>query len=126
MILWTIVPVKPFKEGKSRLAGYISPQTRGALNRDLLTRTLDAIRLGQIDAEIIVVSRDNDALDFAARLGSHALTEQRTNPLSRGIGPHAVPAASEPQLYAALTQAACYVVARGTTKVLFCPPTCPT
>ena len=75
MSLWTIVPVKPFSEGKSRLAGYLSPQERRALNRDLLTRTLDAIRLAHIDAEIVVVSRDNDALDAATRLGSHALAE---------------------------------------------------
>ncbi|MCY3710589.1 MAG: hypothetical protein OXG26_16995 [Caldilineaceae bacterium] len=30
--------------------------------RNLLTRTLDAIRLAHIDAEIVVVSRDNDPL----------------------------------------------------------------
>ena len=69
MSLWTIIPVKPFSEGKSRLAGYISPPTRRALNRNLLTRTLDAIRLAQIEAEIVVVSRDNEALDLARSIG---------------------------------------------------------
>ena len=74
--LWAVVPVKPFSEGKSRLAGYISPQKRHALNRELLTRTLAAIHLAQIDAQIVVVSRDSNALAVAERAGSHALAEE--------------------------------------------------
>ena len=58
MKLWAIVPVKPFSEGKSRLARYLSPQERNAFNRDLLTRTLRAIRLAHINAGVVVVSRD--------------------------------------------------------------------
>ncbi len=125
MSLWTIVPVKPFSEGKSRLAGYISPQTRRALNRNLLTRTLDAIRLAQIEAEIVVVSRDSEALDLAARLGGHALTEEQSNLLSLDTGPRAFSTAPELQLNAALTQAARYAVARGATRVLILPTDLP-
>ena len=65
MSLWTIIPVKPFNEGKSRLAACISPQQRRALNRELLTRTLTAINKAQIDAQIVVVSRDSNALTVA-------------------------------------------------------------
>ena len=125
MSLWTIVPVKPFSEGKSRLAGYISHQTRRTLNRNLLTRTLDAIRLAHIEAEIVVVSRDNDALDLAARLGSHALTEERSAPQSLETGSQPFPPAPEIQLNAALTQAARYAVARGATKLLILPTDMP-
>ena len=125
MSLWTIIPVKPFSEGKSRLAGYISPQTRRTLNRDLLKRTLDAVHLAHIDVEIVVVSRDNDALDLAARLGSHALTEEPSNPLSLETVPRAFPTAPESQLNAALTQATRYAVARGATKVLILPTDMP-
>lgn len=53
--------------------------------RNLLTRTLDANRLTHIDAKSVVVSRDNNALDLAARLGSNALTEEPSNPLSLEI-----------------------------------------
>ena len=53
--------------------------------RYLLTRTLDASRLAHIDAKSVVVSRDNNALDLAARLGSHALTGEPSNPLSLEI-----------------------------------------
>ena len=74
--LWAVVPVKPFSEGKSRLAGYVSPQKRHALNRELLTRTLAAINMAQIDAQIVVVSRDKSALAVAERAGSHALAEE--------------------------------------------------
>ena len=123
--MWTIVPVKPFSEGKSRLAGYLSPPTRRALNRDLLTRTLDAIRLGRIDAEIVVVSRDSEALDVAVRLGGHALTEEQSNLLSLDTAPQTIPTAPELQLNAALTQAARYAVARGATKVLILPTDLP-
>ena len=125
MSLWTIVPVKPFSEGKSRLAGYLSPQERRALNRDLLKRTLDAIRLAHLDAEIVVVSRDNDALDAATRLGSHALAEVPSAPQSLDAGRRPSAAGPELQLNAALTQAARYIVARGATNALVLPTDMP-
>ena len=125
MSLWTIVPVKPFSEGKSRLAGYLSPQERRALNRDLLTRTLDAIRLAHVDAEIVVVSRDNDALDAATILGSHALAEVPSAAQSLDAGRPPSAAAPELQLNAALTQAARYIVARGATNALVLPTDMP-
>ena len=123
--MWTIVPVKTFSKGKSRLGGYLSPSTRRALNHNLLTRTLDAIRLAQIEAEIVVVSGDSEALDVAVRLGSHALTEEQSNSLSLDTGPRAYHPAPESQLNAALTQAALYAAARGATKVLILPTDMP-
>ena len=125
MSLWTIVPVKPFSEGKSRLAGCLSTQTRRALNRNLLTRTLDAIRLGHIDAEIVVVSRDNEALNLATRMGCHGLSEELSAPQSLETGSRAFATASELQLNAALAQAARHVVTRGATRVLVLPTDMP-
>ena len=137
MSLWTIIPVKPFNEGKSRLAACISPQQRRALNRELLTRTLAAINKAQIDAQIVVVSRDSNALTLAEQAGSHALTEESlpiTTPTARrGPAPEGLPPSScsqsdtdsEPQLNAALTQAALYAAARGATKVLVLPTDMP-
>ena len=136
--LWAVVPVKPFSEGKSRLAGYISPQERHALNRELLTRTLAAIHLAHIDAQIVVVSRDRNALAVAERAGSHGLAEESqlcASPpaVRRGPATDDLPPAScsrvetepELQLNAALTQAARYAVARGATKVLILPTDMP-
>ena len=125
MSLWAIVPVKPFTEGKSRLGGCVSPQERHTLNRDLLTRTLGVIRLARVDAKIVVVSRDNDALDAATRLGSHALTEEPPAPQPPETGPRLLATAPELRLNAALTQAARYVVARGATKALILPTDIP-
>ena len=116
--LWVVVPVKPFNEGKSRLAAYISPQQRRALNRELLTRTLAAINQAHLDAEILVVSRDSHVLAAAERAGSRALAETSEPSTNASPGP-------ELQLNAALTQAAAYAAARGATKVLILPTDMP-
>ena len=130
MSLWTILPVKPFGEGKSRLAGHLSPDRRRTLNRDLLAHTLDAVRLAHVKGEhvegkIVVVSRDKEALEAAARTGSHALLEEPSDPRLSGnaFKPHAI--SPELQLNAALTQATRYAVARGATKVLVLPTDIP-
>lgn len=125
MSLWTIVPVKPFNEGKSRLAGHLTPQQRRALNRELLTRTLVAINQARLDAQILVVSRDSRALDTAERAGSRVLAEESqpcTAP-SSACSPN--DAGSELQLNAALTQAARYAATHGATKVLVLPTDMP-
>ena len=123
--LWIIVPVKPFNEGKSRLAACISPQQRRALNRELLTRTLAAINQAHLDAEILVVSRDSNALAAAERAGSRALAEesQPCTALPSSCSPNDTD--SEPQLNAALTQAARYAATHGATKVLILPTDMP-
>lgn len=123
MTLWTIVPVKPFTEGKSRLAACVSPKQRDALNRDLLTRTLDAIRQARIDAQIVVVSRDSNALALAEQAGSHPLAEESQSQLIlAGCRAETGP---DLQLNAALTQAARYVVAQGATGILMLPTDMP-
>ena len=78
MSLWTIVPVKPFNEGKSRLAAHISPRQRRALNRELLTRTLAAINQAHLDAQLLVVSRDG---------GTNALMLQPAQAIPFAFGP---------------------------------------
>ena len=67
----------------STLVAHITLQTHRLPNRDLLTFTLEAFRLAHVDAKNVVVSRDNVALDLAARSGSHALSKEQSNPLSR-------------------------------------------
>lgn len=125
MSLWTILPVKPFGEGKSRLAGHLSPHRRRTLNRDLLTRTLGAVRQARVNGEVVVVSRDKEALETAARAGCHALIEEPSDPqLSKNASqPHAI--STELQLNAALTQAARFTVARGATRILVLPTDIP-
>ena len=43
MTLWAIVPVKPLRRGKSRLAGVLTEEERLGLNSQLLTHTVDIL-----------------------------------------------------------------------------------
>ncbi len=74
MTLWAIVPVKPLRRGKSRLAGILSPDERADLNSRLLSHTLETLSgIPEIE-KILVVSRDQSALSIARDHG--ALTVQ--------------------------------------------------
>ena len=58
MTLWAIVPVKPLRRGKSRLAGTLSEDERAELNRILLEHTIQTLtNLKEIE-QVLVVSRD--------------------------------------------------------------------
>ncbi|MDE0631743.1 MAG: 2-phospho-L-lactate guanylyltransferase [Caldilineaceae bacterium] len=125
MSLWVVIPVKPFNEGKSRLAGHLTSRQRRALNRELLTRTLAAINRARLDAQILVVSRDSRALAAAERAGSRALAEE-SPPCTASLSSCSPDdTESELQLNAALTQAARYAETHGATKLLVLPTDMP-
>ena len=75
MTLWAIVPVKPLRRGKSRLAGVLSEDDRAALNRRLLTHTVDALKQIPEILDVLVVSRDTEALALARDHGARTLQE---------------------------------------------------
>ncbi len=58
MKLWLIAPVKPFTEGKSRLAAVLSPQQRHDLNQRLFYNLLAQAAAAQRFTGIIVVGSD--------------------------------------------------------------------
>jgi 2-phospho-L-lactate/phosphoenolpyruvate guanylyltransferase len=75
MSLWAIVPVKPLKRGKSRLAGILTEEERTQLNQDLLERTLKTLsQLKELD-QVLVVSRDPHALTIARNYGAKTVQE---------------------------------------------------
>ena len=75
MSLWAIVPVKPLKRGKSRLAGILTEEERTQLNQDLLERTLKTLSgLKELD-QVLVVSRDPHALTIARNFGAKTVQE---------------------------------------------------
>jgi 2-phospho-L-lactate guanylyltransferase len=75
MTLWAIVPVKPLRRGKSRLAGILTEDERTALNKELLERTLITLsNLKELD-QVLVVSRDPNALTIARNLGAKTVQE---------------------------------------------------
>jgi 2-phospho-L-lactate guanylyltransferase len=75
MTLWAIVPVKPLRRGKSRLAGVLSHEERAALNQSLLIHTLDTLKVTPEIEQILVVSRDLEALALARAHGARTVQE---------------------------------------------------
>ena len=65
MSLWTLVPVKPLRRGKSRLAGVLTEEERTFLNYAMLGNTLGALSGVQEIDHVLVVSRDPAALALA-------------------------------------------------------------
>jgi 2-phospho-L-lactate/phosphoenolpyruvate guanylyltransferase len=75
MTLWAIVPVKPLRRGKSRLAGALNEDERTKLNRALLQHTLETLSdLKEVDG-VLVVSRDPNALTIARNHGARTVQE---------------------------------------------------
>ena len=75
MTLWAIVPVKPLRRGKSRLSGVLSDDQRAALNKKLLIHTLNTITSLPELAQVLVVSRDPEALAIARAQGARTVLE---------------------------------------------------
>src|SRR3990172_12717211 len=78
MSLWAIVPVKPLRRGKSRLSTVLSEEDRAELNQRLLLRTVDLLKLIPEFDEVLVVSRDREALALARDHGARTLQEDGT------------------------------------------------
>jgi 2-phospho-L-lactate guanylyltransferase len=75
MALWAIVPVKPLRRGKSRLAGVLNQDERAGLNQALLAHTLDTLKATPEIEQILVVSRDTAALALAREHGARTVQE---------------------------------------------------
>ena len=106
--MWAIVPVKPFQNAKSRLAGILSPQERAGLSREFLGNALAV--LGQVPAveRMLVISRDTEALALARSRGAYTVTE-----------------AGAPDLNAALSRATEVAQSLGARAVLILPTDLP-
>jgi 2-phospho-L-lactate/phosphoenolpyruvate guanylyltransferase len=108
MSLWAIVPVKPLRRGKSRLAGMLTEEERTILNQDLLERTLRTLSpLKELD-QILVVSRDPHALTIARNHGAKTVRED-----------------GQPHLNTALTRATIVAQVHATQGVLILPADLP-
>jgi len=109
MTLWAIVPVKPLRRGKSRLAGTLSEDERTHLNQLLLEHTLQTLTdLKEIE-QILVVSRDPAALALAREHGARTVRET----------------SGSPQLNTALTRATVVAQVYATRGVLVVPADLP-
>src|SRR5512136_146113 len=75
MTLWAIVPVKPLRRAKSRLAGLLSEDQRTRLNRFLLEHTLTILNDTSEIEHTLVVSRDPAALALTRSMGGRTVLE---------------------------------------------------
>jgi 2-phospho-L-lactate guanylyltransferase len=75
MIIWAIIPVKPLRDSKSRLAHILSSDQRAELTSQLLGRTLDTLNEVMAITQTLVVSRDPAALKVARRHGASTFGE---------------------------------------------------
>jgi 2-phospho-L-lactate guanylyltransferase len=76
MDCWAIIPVKPFRTGKSRLAGLLGADDRAALNRRLFGRVLTATLGAFTPDRVAVVTGDEMLLSFMRGQGLHALPDE--------------------------------------------------
>jgi 2-phospho-L-lactate guanylyltransferase len=108
MTLWAIVPVKPLRRGKSRLAGTLSEDERTELNRTLLEHTLTTLSELKEVEQVLVVSRDPNALKIAHKHGARTVRED-----------------GQPHLNTALTRASVIAQVYATRGVLILPADLP-
>ena len=85
MSVWAIVPVKPFRAGKSRLACVLSIDEREALNRHLLRNTLKHLDDSKGVEKVLVISQDASALDLAKSMGAVPLQETSPSDLNQAL-----------------------------------------
>ena len=108
MTLWAIVPVKPLRRGKSRLAGTLTEDERTELNQSLLKHTIETLSgLKEIE-QVLVVSRDPHALTIARNHGARTVLED-----------------GQPQLNTALKRATVVAQVYATRGVLVLPADLP-
>jgi 2-phospho-L-lactate guanylyltransferase len=108
MTIWVIVPVKPLRLGKSRLAGIISDEARVTLNEKLLGHTLQILAKMQDIGQVLVVSRDPNVLTIARDYGAKTILEN-----------------GSPQLNTALTRATVFAQLHSVRGVLILPADLP-
>jgi len=85
MTLWTIVPVKPLRRGKSRLSGVLSEDERTALNQTMLINTLKTLNQVNEIETILVVSRDPLALSIARDYSARTVLEDGSPELNTAL-----------------------------------------
>ncbi len=100
MTIWAIVPVKPLRRGKSRLAGMLTEDQRTQLNRYLLEHVLTTLKNIPEIEHTLVVSRDPAALALTREMGGRTVLEdgapqfntaiKRATIVAKAQGAHAV------------------------------------
>ena len=75
MSLWAIIPVKPLKRAKSRLAAALPPDARYELAQAMFRHVLSVALSARSVTGALVISRDTKALTIAREMGAKTLQE---------------------------------------------------
>jgi 2-phospho-L-lactate guanylyltransferase len=75
MNIWAIIPVKPLRDGKSRLSHILSGDERAELTSQMLRHTIDILEDVVSISRTLVVSRDPAALKIARQQGASTYGE---------------------------------------------------
>jgi 2-phospho-L-lactate/phosphoenolpyruvate guanylyltransferase len=85
MTFWAILPVKPLRLGKSRLAGVLDENERYRLNQDLLKNSLQVLtEVAEIE-RVLVISRDPQVLAMARDFRACTLQESGSRGLNTAL-----------------------------------------
>jgi 2-phospho-L-lactate/phosphoenolpyruvate guanylyltransferase len=85
MNVWAIVPVKPLRDSKSRLADILSPDQRAELTANMLARTLDVLNQTREIYRTMVISRDPAVLKIARQHGAVTFGEGERQELNLAL-----------------------------------------
>lgn len=105
---WALVPVKSLQKSKSRLATVLSPRERANLTRNLLERTIAVLQETSAFAQVLVITRDEQAQQIGRQMRTLTFAE------SEGQG-----------LNGALTEATAHATAAGAVQILILPADLP-
>ncbi|MFW5709013.1 MAG: 2-phospho-L-lactate guanylyltransferase [Chloroflexota bacterium] len=108
MSTWVIIPVKPLRLAKSRLANVLSPEDRQRFAEAMLRHVLKVVGEVPQVTGILVISRDNHALAIAREYGAKTIQET-----------------DAPELNTALTRASSIVASWRTDAILVLPADLP-
>lgn len=81
--IYAIIPVTQFKNAKTRLSPFLSPDEREKLLKVMLQDVTDALKK-HVD-KIFIISRDEDVLDYAKKLNVDTILENENSHLNKAL-----------------------------------------
>ena len=81
--IYAIIPVTQFKNAKTRLSPFLSPDEREKLLKVMLQDVTDALKK-HVD-KIFIISRDEDVLDYAKKLNVDTILENENSNLNKAL-----------------------------------------
>lgn len=85
MPAWVIIPVKPLRLAKSRLAEVLTPEERQKFAEAMLRHVLGVVQEVPEVAGTLVISRDNKALSIAREYGANTVQESGNPELNTAL-----------------------------------------